>query len=205
MSREVPVRFCERREVRSLPATHLVILVAGERHHARALIAQTETVLAPLGLTLSVQKTSTAHIDEGIEFLGWRTQAQPGRQRRPPVYTYPSRQSLQAVKTKVKQTTRTAHNQTLDQLLHRLNPVLRGWCAYFRHGLSSRTFGYLRAYTWQRVIRWLRRKHPKANWRWLRRRYLPGWWPTTNAVVLYNPSGVAITRYGYRARAIPTP
>src|SRR3954447_15019582 len=89
MSREVPVRFCERREVRSLPATHLVILVAGERHHARALIAQTETVLAPLGLTLSVEKTSTAHIDEGIEFLGWRIQRQPGRDGRPRVYTYP--------------------------------------------------------------------------------------------------------------------
>src|SRR3954453_8621433 len=114
MSREVPVRFCERREVRSLPATHLVILGAGERHHAETLIAQTETVLAPLGLTLSVEKTSTAHIDEGIEFLGWRIQRQPGRDGRPRVYTYPSRQSLQAVKTKVKQTTRTAHNQTLD-------------------------------------------------------------------------------------------
>jgi RNA-directed DNA polymerase len=186
-------------------ADDFVILVAGERHHAQALIAQTETVLAPLGLALSQEKTSIAHIDEGIEFLGWRLQRQPGRDGRPRVYTYPSRQSLQAVKTKVKQITRTGHNQTLDQLLYRLNPVLRGWCAYFRHGVSSRTFGYLRAYTWQRVVRWLRRKHPKANWRWLRRRYLPGWWPTEKAVVLYNPSGVVITRYRYRARAIPTP
>jgi RNA-directed DNA polymerase len=186
-------------------ADDFVILVAGERHHAEALITQTETVLAPLGLALSQEKTSIAHIDEGIEFLGWRIQRQPRRDGRPRVYTYPSRQPLQAVKTKVKQITRSGHNQTLDQLLYRLNPVLRGRCAYFRHGVSSRTFGYLRAYTWQRVIRWLRRKHPTANWRWLRRRYLPGWWPTEKTVVLYNPAGVAITRYRYRARAIPTP
>lgn len=55
--------------------------------------------------------------------------------------------------------------------------MLRGWTNYFRHGVSAATFGYLRAYAWARVVNWLRRKHPKANWKQLRRRYLPGWWP----------------------------
>jgi RNA-directed DNA polymerase len=31
-------------------------------------------------------------------------------------------------------------NQPLDALLLRLNPVLRGWCAYFRSGVSAATF-----------------------------------------------------------------
>ena len=31
-----------------------------------------------------------------------------------------------AVKAKVRQITRSGHNQNLAQLLHRLNPVLRG-------------------------------------------------------------------------------
>jgi RNA-directed DNA polymerase len=83
--------------------------------------------------------------------------------------------------------------------------VLRGWCAYFQRGVSSRTFGYLRAYTWRPVVRWLRRKHRKANWRWLRRRYLPGWWPTYGTTVLFNPGAVRTTRYRYRAKNIPTP
>jgi RNA-directed DNA polymerase len=186
-------------------ADDFVILVAGERRHAEALIAETEQVIAPLGLALSKEKTSIAHIDEGIEFLGWRVCRQLGRNGRPQVYTYPSKPSLQAVKTKVKTITRTGQNQTLDQLLHRLNPVLRGWCAHYRHGVSSRTFNYLRAYVWRRVIIWLRHKHPKANWRWMRRRYLPGWWPTDKAVTLYNPAGVKITRYRYRGSKIPTP
>ncbi len=108
-------------------------------------------MIAPLGLALSREKTSIAHIDEGIEFLGWRIQRQTGRKARPQIYTYPSKPSLQAVMGKVKQITRTGQNQTLDQLLNRLNPVLRGWCDHFRHGVSSRTFGYLRAYVWRRV------------------------------------------------------
>jgi RNA-directed DNA polymerase len=182
-----------------------LICVAGGRSHAEALVAETEQVIAPLGLTLSKEKTRVTHIDEGVEFLGWRIKRQRGRDGRPHVYTYPSKRSLQAVKAKVKEITRSDSNQPLGQLLHRLNPVLRGWCAYFRPGVSSRTFNYLRAYTWRRVVRWLRRKHRRANWRWLKRRYLPGWWPTDGATALYNPGGVRTTRYHYRGKSIQTP
>ncbi|HET8532706.1 MAG TPA: group II intron reverse transcriptase/maturase [Methylomirabilota bacterium] len=186
-------------------ADDFVICVAGDRRHAEALVAETEQVIRPLGLTLSGEKTRVTHIDEGIEFLGWRIKRQRGRDRRPHVYTYPSKRSLAAVMAKVKQITRSDYNQPLAQLLHRLNPVLRGWCAYFRSGVSSRTFNYLRAYTWRRVVRWLRRKHRKASWRWLRRHYLPGWWPTHGHVVLFNPGGVRTTRYRYRGTRITTP
>ena len=202
----------QRRRLRGEPTYRLVrycddfvIVVAGERRHAEQLIAETEQVFAPLGLSLSAEKTGIAHIDEGIEFLGWKIKRQPGRNGRPQIHTYPSKRSLQAVMGKVKQITRTGQNQTLDQLLHRLNPVLRGWCAYFRHGVSSRTFNYLRAYTWRRVIIWLRAKHHGRNWRWLRHRYLPGWWPTAETVGLYNPGAVKIVRYRYRGSNIPTP
>ena len=116
-----------------------------------------------------------------------------------------SKRALASVKAKVKAITQTDHQQTLDQLIHRLNPALRGWCAYFRPGVSSRTFNYLRTYTWRRVVRWLRRKHEQANWRWLRRRYLPGWWPTDGNMVLFNAGSVGTTRYRYRGNGIPTP
>jgi RNA-directed DNA polymerase len=33
--------------------------------------------------------------------------------------------------------------QPLEVLLRHLNPMLRGWCAYFRPGVSSATFAYL--------------------------------------------------------------
>ena len=107
----------QRRRLRSEPTYRLVrycddfvIVVAGERRHAEALIAQTEEALAPLGLTLSREKTCIAHIDEGIEFLGWKIKRQPGRDGRPQIYTYPSKRSLQAAMGKVKQITRTGPN-----------------------------------------------------------------------------------------------
>ena len=92
----------------------------------------------------------------------------------------------------------------LSELPRRLNPVLRGWTNYFRHGVSKATFGYLRAYTWARVVNWLRRKHPHANWKWLRRRYLPGWWPTEGDTTMFDPNAVAITYVRYRGQITDT-
>jgi RNA-directed DNA polymerase len=187
-------------------ADDFVICVAGERRHAEALIAQTKAVIAPLGLTLNMEKTRVVHIDEGIDFLGWRIKRQRrGSDGRRFVYTYPSKRSLASVKAKVRQITRSGHNQTLAVLLHRLNAVLRGWCAYFRCGVSSQTFAYLDAFSWRRVVRWLRCKYPKRNWRWLMRRHLPGWRPTDGDVTLFRPARVQTTRYRYRGAKIATP
>ena len=96
-------------------------------------------------------------------------------------------------------------NWPLSSLLYQLNPLLRGWTTYFRHGVSKATFNYLRAFVWRRVVNWLRHKHPRANWGWLRRRYLPGWRPTDGEVTLLNPSTIRVTRYRYRGAQIPSP
>ncbi|MFE5375460.1 group II intron maturase-specific domain-containing protein [Streptomyces mirabilis] len=55
---------------------------------------------------------------------------------RPP-HLYPSKKVLQAVKEKVKTLCRQNTNLPLAVVLHHLNPVLRGWTAYFRHGVSA--------------------------------------------------------------------
>jgi RNA-directed DNA polymerase len=97
-------------------------------------------------------------------------------------------------------------NQPLEALLHQLNRMLRGWTAHFRHGCSSATFSYLRAYTWKQVFGWLRRKHRQITWKILRRRCTSdGWWPATAETTLFNPAGVRTKRYLYRGTTIPNP
>ena len=186
-------------------ADDFVICVSGRREQAEQLVAETERVIAPLGLALSGEKTAVTHIDEGFDFLGWRIKRARGKSGRPVVLTYPSKRALRSVMGKVKQITRTGYHQTLDQILARLNPRLRGWCAYFRHGVSSRTFSYLDHYVFGRVVCWLRHKHPKTSWALLRRRHLPGWQPTGTRLALYRPRQVRIVRYRYRGNTITSP
>jgi RNA-directed DNA polymerase len=187
-------------------ADDFVVLVAGTRAHAEELRDEVAAVLRPMGLRLSETKTTIAHIDEGFDFLGFRIQRQCQRgSNKRFVYTWPSKKALASVKAKVRRLTRGGTNQPLAVLLHRLNPVLRGWANYFRHGVSSATFSCLNAFSWRRVVCWLRHKYRRANWKWLRRHCLPGWRPTEGEVTLYNPASMAIIRYRYRGAQIPSP
>ena len=181
-------------------------MVAGTREHAEALRAEVRQVLAPIGLRLSEAKTSVVHLDEGFDFLGWRIQRRRKRGTSQQfLYTYPSKKALLSVTARVRTLTRRAKNRTLSELLHRLNPVLRGWAAYFCHGVSKRTFDYLGHFAWQRVVGWLRKRHPGTSWAALRRRFLPGWRPTQHGIELFNPATVTVTRYRYRGTKIPNP
>ena len=101
-------------------------------------------------------------------------------------------------------TRRRAH-RTLAALLRRVNPLLRGWCTYFRHGVSKRTFGYVDHFAFWRIVGWLRKRHLGLNWGTLRRRYLPEWEIIDGGAALFRPRAVAVTRYRYRGARIPTP
>jgi RNA-directed DNA polymerase len=45
--------------------------VSGSREDAEALRDEVTSVLAPMGLRLSEEKTKVCHIDEGFDFLGF--------------------------------------------------------------------------------------------------------------------------------------
>jgi RNA-directed DNA polymerase len=132
-------------------ADDFVVMVAGTRADAASLREEVAVVLAAMGLRLSEAKTRIVHLDEGFDFLGFRIQRHPKRgSTRRHLSTYPSKAALAAIKTKVPTATREGRNEPLPVLLGRLNPVLRGWTNYFRHGVSKATFNDLRALVWRR-------------------------------------------------------
>jgi RNA-directed DNA polymerase len=187
-------------------ADDFVVMVSGSRVHAEALRADVAEVLAPIGLRLSEAKTKVCHVDEGFDFLGFRIQRRRKRGTgKHVVYTYPSKKALASAVGRVRALTNRSSHPALAVLLRQLNPVLQGWCTYFRYGVSKGTFGYLDQYTWHRVVRWLRKRHPRTKMAVLKRRYLSGWRPTEDGVTLFQPQTVTVSRYRYRASNIPTP
>jgi RNA-directed DNA polymerase len=188
-------------------ADDFVVMVAGSRDDAEALRGEVSSVLAPMGLRLSDAKTRVRHIDEGFDFLGWRIQRRVWRSRdgKKAIYTYASKKALAAIIDKVRWLTRRARHRTLADLLRRLNPVLRGWCTYFRHGVSKRTFGYVDHFAFWRVVGWLRKRHLGLKMHALVRRYLPGWEIGDAGIEMFRPNRFAVERYRYRGTKIPTP
>ena len=188
-------------------ADDFVVLVHGTRRDVEGLWDEVAAVLAQIGLRLSEEKTRVCHIDEGFDFLGWRIQRRNwrGRTGRKAIYTYPSKKALASIIGKVRRLTRRALHRTLAALLRRLNPVLRGWCNYFRHGVSSRTFRYVDRFAFGRIFGWLRKRHLRLNLHTLVRRFLPDWTIYDGGIELLRPSAIAIKRYRFRGKRIPTP
>ena len=189
-------------------ADDFVVLVHGNRADAETLWGETAAALEPMGLRLSVEKTRLTHIDEEFDFLGWHIQRRQIRGRRAgttAVYTYPSAKSLASIMEKVRQLTRRASHRTLADLLRRLNPVLRGWCTYFQHGVSKRLFSYLDHFAFWRIVGWLKKRHPKLNMGTLIRRHVPGWEIRAEGIEFYRCWQHPVTRYRYRGTKISTP
>jgi RNA-directed DNA polymerase len=188
-------------------ADDFVVLVNGTRSDAEALRDQIGQLLADrLRMTLSVEKTLVTHIDDGFDFLGFRIQRKTGRGGRSVVLTFPSKDALAAVMHKVKKATaRGTTSLRLADVLRVVNPILRGWAAYFKYGVSKRTFAYLGWYAWWRMVAWIRRKHPKLGWRQIRRRYYGADRISEDGVTLYNPAKMQVQRYRFRGALIGTP
>jgi RNA-directed DNA polymerase len=179
----------------------------GTREEAETLKTEIAALLASkLRMTLSDEKTHITHIDDGFVFLGFHIQAKTRGDGRRIVLTIPSKQNLAAVMRKIKKLTgRGTTSLTLAEVLRTVNPVLRGWAAYFRYGASKRTFAYLGWYAWWRLILWIRRKHPHLTWKQIRRRYYGADRITAEGLVLYNPAKMKVERYRFRGAQISTP
>ena len=125
-------------------ADDFVIRVAGERRHAKALIAQTA---AP---DRAARANAVAGEDPGHPHRGGdrvprlALKRKLGRRRPPAVYTYPSKRSLAAVMAEDQgRSRRNGHNQTLDQLAAPAQPGAPRLVRLLPLRESKRTFKYL--------------------------------------------------------------
>ena len=52
-----------------------------------------------------------------------------------------------------------------------LNPIVRGWAAYYRGVVSSKVFHSLDAYAWRLTFKWAKWRHRNKPRTWIVRRY----------------------------------
>lgn len=187
-------------------ADDFVVMVSGTNANAEALRQDVEGVLAPMGLRLSKDKTRVVHLREGFDFLGFHIVKRRKRgTNKDYVYTYPSKTALRAVMKKLRSMTRRSSYPTFGTLLYHFNAVVRGWCNYFKHGVSKRTFSHLDSFAWRRIMRWLRKRRYRLSWQTIFRRFRRGWDITDGRNTLFKPSAIPVTRYRYRGTRILTP
>jgi group II intron reverse transcriptase/maturase len=127
-------------------------------------------ILARLGLELHPEKTRRVDLSRGrggYDFLGChmrkRMSGRLWEQLHRPVYylqRWPSARAMRRIRQRVKAVTpRRACHRPMRDLIAQLNPVLRGWGAYFRTGNAAIKFGQVDDYVGWRLKRLLIKRH----------------------------------------------
>lgn len=131
-----------------------VILCRTERE-AHAALARLREEMSRCGLTLHAEKTGVVDMSQpgGFDFLGYHFE---GNEKRP------RRKSLVKLKDNVRGLTKRNNGHSLEAIIARLNPILRGWFEYFKHS-HGRTFTSLDGWVRMRLRSILRRRHKRRG------------------------------------------
>jgi RNA-directed DNA polymerase len=127
-------------------------------------------IFARLGLELHPDKTRRVDLSrgrEGVDFLGCHLRKRMSgplweklHRRVYYLQRWPSQRAMQRVRQRVKQLTpRGVGHRELRDTIAQLNPVLRGWGAYFRTGNAAAKFQQVDDYVAWRLKRLLMKRH----------------------------------------------
>jgi RNA-directed DNA polymerase len=143
-----------------------VTVLCHSQRQAEQVRARLAEWLAPRGLAFNEEKTRIARLEDGFDFLGFNV-----RRYRRKLLIKPSNAAVKRLRERLAAETRTLRGGNAMAVIARLNPVIRGWAAYYRSVVSSEIFSALDTYTWRLLYKWARWRHPNKPVRWVVTRY----------------------------------
>ena len=143
-----------------------LLALCHSQEQAEQVKARLAAWLAPRGLAFNEDKTRIVHLDEGCDFLGFNIRRYRGK-----LLTKPSNAALRRIRERLAAEVLALRGANADAVIAKLNPIIKGWAAYYRIGVSKRAFNSLDAYVWRLVYKWAKFSHPNKSKRWVTARY----------------------------------
>ena len=143
-----------------------LVALCHTRHEAEQVKARLAGWLTPRGLTFNEDKTRIVTLDQGFDFLGFTVRRQSGK-----LLIKPSKAALRRIRERLRTEMHALRGTNAAAVLHRLNPIIRGWAAYYRTVVSSKAFAMLDRYLWGLTYKWAKFGHPKKPKYWIVNRY----------------------------------
>jgi len=160
-------------------ADDLVVLVDAHPSHEwlrGAVSKRIREELAKIQVEVNEEKTRTVDLGEGesFGFLGFEFRRVRSRGGKWMPLRIPQPKKRTALLHKLKECFRRARSQPTDELISTINPILRGWVAYFATGHSSRCFSFIQNWVEMKIRRHLARARLRQGFGWKRwsRRWL---------------------------------
>ena len=125
-----------------------------------------EAFLWARGLELSLEKTSTTHINDGFDFLGFNVRKYGGK-----LIIKPAKTSVKTFLGEIRRLIKSNRAAKTEQLVRQLNRKIRGWANYYRHVVAKKTFSHVDYQVFLALLTWVNRRHPNKSTQWKRKRY----------------------------------
>jgi RNA-directed DNA polymerase len=143
-----------------------LVALCENREQAEQVKGRLVAWMAPRGLVFNEGKTRIVTLAAGFDFLGFNVRRYHGKLR-----IKPSKAAVRGVRQRLAAEMKALQGGNVNAVLYQLNPIIRGWAAYYRTVVSSRTFASLDHYAWKLTYRWARRRHPNKSRHWIVDRY----------------------------------
>lgn len=144
-----------------------LVALCHTRQQAEQVQAQLTAWLAPRGLTFNEDKTTIVHAEDGFDFLGFNFRRYSDQK----LLIKPSKAAVRRIKERLRVEMRALRGTNAAAVIRAINPIVRGWSAYYRTVVSTDTFSNLDDYVWKLTYRWAKRRHPKKSKKWVVARY----------------------------------
>jgi len=174
MEQAAGARYREGRILHAVPGTPVLVRYADDlavlcvsRAQAEQVKARLAEWLEPRGLAFNEAKTRIVHLSQGFDFLGFSIRRYPNGK----LLTKPSKEAMRRIRERLSAEATALRGANADALIARLNPIITGWAAYYRIGVSKHAFSTLDAHLWKLAWKWARYSHPNKPRRWIITRY----------------------------------
>ncbi len=122
--------------------------------------------LAPRGLRFNKDKTHIVHVDHGFDFLGFNVRRYRGK-----LLIKPSPAAVKRIRQRLAAEVRSLRGANAEAVIRRLNPIIRGWAAYYRSAVSKEVFSTVDHHLWGHLYRWALRTHQNKPRHWVVDKY----------------------------------
>ena len=143
-----------------------LVALCHSRDEALKVKARLADWLAPRGLSFNEDKTRVVTLDEGFDFLGFNVRRYHGKH-----LIRPSHAAQRRIRERLRTEIRSLRGANARAVIIRLNPIIRGWAAYYRTVVSSEVFSALDSYMWQLAHKWAVFSHSNKPKHWVINRY----------------------------------
>jgi RNA-directed DNA polymerase len=123
--------------------------------------------LAPRGLVFNEDKTQIVHLGEqGFDFLGFNVRRYGSK-----LLIKPSKAAIGRLRQRLAFEMRVLRGSNAAAVIARLNPIIKGWAAYYRGVVSSKVFHTLDYQMWKLTYKWATWQHNNKPKRWIVEHY----------------------------------